>query len=110
MEWVEIPAIYLQVQEKVQLVRLAEVSFCLVYHQGEWFAFSKKCPHAGAPLVDGWCEDGFVVCPYHRQKFNLHSGKGLVGQGNYITVYPLRFENGIGFVGLKKRFCKRVFG
>jgi phenylpropionate dioxygenase-like ring-hydroxylating dioxygenase large terminal subunit len=36
-------------------------------------ALPNACPHMGAMLSEGWCEDGKVVCPYHALAFD---GKG----------------------------------
>jgi phenylpropionate dioxygenase-like ring-hydroxylating dioxygenase large terminal subunit len=33
-------------------------------------ALPNACPHMGAMLSEGWCEDGKVVCPYHALAFD----------------------------------------
>ncbi|MFZ4861820.1 Rieske (2Fe-2S) protein [Sphingobacterium sp. Mn56C] len=108
MAWIEIPSEYLNEKGKVQLVELPEGSFCLVYDKDKWVAFSKKCPHAGAPLVAGWCEAGDIVCAYHRHRFSLATGRGAAGQGNYISLYPLRWEGDTLYIALKDSFFKRL--
>lgn len=108
MNWVEIPSRYLS-KGQIQRVVLPGKTFCLVYWEGAYIAFSRKCPHAGAPLDQGWIEDGHVVCAYHRQRFDLHTGKGDIGQGNFITIYPTKEENGKWYIGIKKAFWERLF-
>lgn len=109
MKWVEIPEKFLN-QDTIQLVKLPEKSFCLVLYEGRFVAFSRKCPHAGAPLEQGWCEGDHIVCAYHRQQFDLRTGKGKVGQGNYIEIYPTKYEGGKWYIGVKPPFWKKLFG
>ncbi|MBE8720932.1 Rieske (2Fe-2S) protein [Sphingobacterium pedocola] len=110
MKWIEIPRHYLSKTSEIRLVELPEKSFCLVWNEDQWVAFSKKCPHAGASLENGWCEGKEVVCPYHRHRFNLIDGRGAIGQGNYIQIYPLKEVDDILYVGLKENIWSRIFG
>lgn len=109
MAWVEIPAKYLKIKEGIRRAEVPGLSFCLVYYCERWIAFSKKCPHAGAPLEQGWLENGYIVCPYHRQQFDLETGSGAIGQGNFITIYPTEEINGRWNIQIKKSFFKRLF-
>lgn len=92
MPWYEIPPKYMSIHSSVQLIDIEGKSFCLVYTHDEWIAFSKTCPHAGAALVNGWCEDGHIICPFHRHSFDLKTGRGKLGQHNYIKIYPTKME------------------
>lgn len=38
-------------------------------------AMTRRCPHQGGDLANGWIEDGNVVCPWHSLPFDPHSGK-----------------------------------
>lgn len=109
MSWHEIPPAYLKNKAHIQLLNIAGKSFCLSYHQGQWVAFSAKCPHAGASLAGGWCEQGQVVCPFHRHSFDLKTGRGSIGQHNYITIYTLRFEEDKCSIFFKSSFWSRLF-
>lgn len=82
---------------------------CVIVQDGDVIVTSRRCPHAGADLSQGWCEGGKLVCPFHRHKFDLQTGKGDQGQGNYINVYPTKFENDCWYVGLPKSWWSRVF-
>jgi nitrite reductase/ring-hydroxylating ferredoxin subunit len=44
---------------------------------GALTACDDLCPHAGAPLSDGWIEDGCVVCPWHGARFDIATGEAL---------------------------------
>lgn len=59
-----------------------------------WFAMDDVCPHAQAPLSDGWIEDGCVVCPWHGAKFGLQSGAAMSPPATSgVRVFRLRVEN-----------------
>jgi len=83
---------------------------CLINHENKYFATSAKCPHAGADLSFGWCDNEHIICPYHRHAFSLATGRGAEGQGNYITVYPLEKQNGKWFIGIQSTFIQKLFG
>lgn len=108
MKWVEIPSKYLR-HEGIHVVRLPEKTFCLTWYKDQYVAFSRKCPHAGAPMEQGWVEGHQLVCAYHRQRFDLKTGKGEVGQGNFIHIYPTKELDGKWCVGLKKTFWQKLF-
>jgi 3-phenylpropionate/trans-cinnamate dioxygenase ferredoxin subunit len=90
-------------------VRRVDVSgrkLCIVKTGADIFAVQNKCPHAGADLSSGWCSHGNIVCPYHRHEFDLTTGRGKAGQGNYINTYPVeRRSDGI-YVGLENSWWK----
>lgn len=109
MAWIEIPEKYLMKNNGIQKVSVTGLTFCLVFNEDRWIAFSRKCPHAGAPLDQGWCDDGMIVCPYHRQRFDLTTGKGAEGQGNYITIYPVAYIEGKWCIQVKPTFMQRLF-
>ncbi len=77
----------------------------------KYYAVQRSCPHAGADLSGGWCKEGKLICPYHRYSYNLETGKGSEGQGDYIDTFPVEVrEDGI-YIGLpeSRNFFKRLF-
>ena len=38
-----------------------------------------NCPHAGAPLEDGYVLEGLIVCAWHRSTFRLQDGRCIHG-------------------------------
>jgi 3-phenylpropionate/trans-cinnamate dioxygenase ferredoxin subunit len=75
---------------------------CLIRQRDTYYALDNKCPHAGASLGQGWCEENYLVCPIHRFKYDINTGKGAVGQGDFINTYPVKLENNKLWIGLKK--------
>ncbi|GAB2689086.1 nitrite reductase small subunit NirD [Mucilaginibacter koreensis] len=81
-------------------IRAGKSNLCLIKCEEQLVATQLKCPHAGAWLSNGWCKDGKLVCPLHRYSYDLQSGRGSAGQGDYIEVYPVKVENGRVFVNV----------
>lgn len=38
---------------------------------GEFYAISDTCPHAGGPLSEGWVDGTEVTCPWHGWTFDV---------------------------------------
>jgi 3-phenylpropionate/trans-cinnamate dioxygenase ferredoxin subunit len=94
----------------IQLITIEGKKICLVKYNNKYFATTSKCPHAGADISQGWCENGYLVCPFHRYKYNLETGRGITGQGDYIEKYPVKVNANQLFIGVKQKWWKRVFG
>lgn len=75
-------------------------NICLVGYEGELFALSAFCPHAGGDLSDGWCRNGKLICPLHRYSYDIHTGKGSEGQNDFINTYPLEIKDDGVYVGV----------
>lgn len=57
---------------------------------GGYYALDNRCPHEGYPLSEG-SSDGdscVLTCNWHNWKFDLKTGKCLVG-GDNVKTYPL---------------------
>ncbi len=108
LEWHVIPTLPSSDVE-IKKIKVAGKAICLVRTKGKWLAVGSRCPHAGADLSQGWCEGNKIVCPFHRHKFDLQTGKGDVGQGNFINTYPLKEENGHLYVAIRKPWWKTLF-
>ncbi|WP_460072974.1 Rieske (2Fe-2S) protein [Streptomyces sp. YKOK-I1] len=53
-----------------------------------------RCPHAGAPMGDGWLQDGQVVCPWHRYRFSPSDGTCLSNSQYTLVTYPTYVVDG----------------
>jgi nitrite reductase/ring-hydroxylating ferredoxin subunit len=75
---------------------------CLGKHDGKLFAFTQKCPHAGAMLSDGFIDAlGNVVCPLHRYRFTLKNGYNCSGEGYYMKTWKVEQQEEGVFVEMK---------
>jgi len=72
---------------------------CLLKRGPEIFAFTALCPHAGAPLCDGWTDSsGKVVCPLHKYRFDPKTGRNVTGEGYSLFRYATRVTDGYVWV------------
>ena len=59
-------------------------------------AIDNRCPHEGYPLSQGSVDERCVLtCNWHNWKFELASGKNLLG-GDDVRVYPTQIREGEG--------------
>lgn len=66
-----------------------ETEILLVHtEEGTLHAVEPKCPHAGAPLVEGAVCNGRLICPWHMGTFAL-AGEALP-EGTVLEPPPLR--------------------
>jgi len=100
MKWYKIPDIKKTDQPFIKKIKIANKSICLVGYEGELFALSAICPHAGEDLSRGWCAEGKLVCPVHRFSFNLHTGRGSEGQNDYVETYPVEIRGDDIYIGI----------
>lgn len=76
---------------------------CIARYKDLLYACAAKCPHAAAPLVNGYVNvQGDIVCPVHRYKFNLQSGKNTTGEGYHLRTYPVEEREDGWYVGIEK--------
>lgn len=56
-----------------------------VFRDGESIhALLGRCPHANGVMADGWIEDGEAVCPAHRWRFKLTTGRCTTVRGESL--------------------------
>jgi len=85
---------------------LAEVqvngkTICIALKDNKLQGCAQKCPHASAPLVDGYVDAaGNIVCPLHRYKFSLQNGRNVSGEGYFLKLFPVETRADGIFVGI----------
>lgn len=93
----------------VKSIKVDGKKLCLIRNEHELYAIQNDCPHAGGSLSGGWCKNGHIVCPIHRWEYDLKTGRGAEGQGDYINKFPLEIRADGLYVGLKVSFWNRFF-
>jgi nitrite reductase/ring-hydroxylating ferredoxin subunit len=64
----------------------------LIAAEDRVLAIANRCPHEGYPLSEGTLGPGCVLtCDWHNWKFDLESGKTLVGR-DPVRTYPVRLD------------------
>jgi nitrite reductase/ring-hydroxylating ferredoxin subunit len=75
-----------------RLVRLAGKQVLLIAHGEGVFAIANRCPHEGYPLSEGTLGESCVItCNWHNWKFDLASGRALIGF-DPVRTYPVSFR------------------
>ena len=66
-----------------------------VGNNGDYFAVSRRCRHLRADLADGSIDaDGCLVCPWHRSKYDVRTGRMTRGpQGVFAKIPGLDAAN-----------------
>lgn len=93
----------------VRMVLANGKKICLIKIDDKFHAIQNTCPHAGGILSGGWCKQGNIVCPIHRYEYNLTTGRGAEGQGDYIDIYPTDLKEDGLYIGFKESLWKRFF-
>lgn len=88
----------------VSVVEVNGKKICIGKFKETIFAFAYKCPHAGGILADGFIDAlGNIVCPLHRYKYDMSTGRNVSGEGYYLNHWPAeQRDNGI-FVGIEDK-------
>jgi 3-phenylpropionate/trans-cinnamate dioxygenase ferredoxin subunit len=80
-------------QNNIGVVQANGKKICIGKHHNQVFAFAYKCPHAGGLLAEGNIDAmGNVVCPLHRYKYNLQTGRNVSGEGYYLKHWPVEIR------------------
>lgn len=58
--------------------------------EGTLFACTNRCPHAGAPLQNGFLNGTVVTCPWHGWRFDLAAGPDAPKDG--VIRFPVTIE------------------
>jgi nitrite reductase (NADH) small subunit len=61
---------------------------------GQFHVLLGRCPHANGPLGRGWIEDGEAVCPLHRWRFKLATGRCTTVRGMSVHKFPCEVRDG----------------
>lgn len=74
---------------EVRSVSCGSRPVCVLRTNGRLAALADACPHQGAPLGDGWVEEGLLICPRHAWAFDPFSGTLSGGTTPEIETYPV---------------------
>ncbi len=84
-------------------IEIANKKICVVIHNDILYACAAKCPHASGKMTDGYVDAvGNIVCPLHRYKFNLKTGRNVSGEGYFLKTYAIEVRNEGVFVGFEQ--------
>ncbi|WP_207426307.1 Rieske 2Fe-2S domain-containing protein [Pedobacter sp. SYSU D00535] len=109
--WVKVAEVPDDQEDFIRVVKVEGRQLLLVCHAGSFTVTQSICPHAGAHLSGGWCKNGKLVCPYHRYEYDLQTGRGAAGQGDYIEIYTTEQRSDGIYVRVPSRqtFFQKLF-
>lgn len=84
--------------KEVAPLRVNNKAVLLVSHEEQYFLVKNRCPHQGITLENASCEDGYIVCPWHRYAFSLETGRGA---GLYLEKYPVELREDGYYAGFE---------
>lgn len=67
-------------------------------HEEGVFALLGRCPHANGPMSLGWIEEGEAVCPLHRWRFKLATGRCTTVRGESLHRFDCEVRDGVIWV------------
>lgn len=96
-----------EAQEQVLLnkavtVLIEDQKICLARNLKGFFAVSDICPHLGASLSKGVCNNFMeIVCPWHNYRFDLISGSENTQTRQYkVETFPIKLDSSGLFIGI----------
>jgi nitrite reductase/ring-hydroxylating ferredoxin subunit len=75
-------------------VFVSGVPLAIYRDKGQFHALLGRCPHSGGPLGRGWVEEGEAVCPLHRWRFQLATGRCMTVRGMSVHRFPCEVREG----------------
>lgn len=85
-------------------IEVAGKTLCIALQNNkQLLACSQKCPHAGGILANGYVDAlGNIVCPLHRYKYSLNTGRNISGEGYFLKTYPIEIREDGVFAGFEQ--------
>lgn len=88
-------------ENKLTEISIAGRTIGLLKRADNIYAFAAKCPHAGAPLCEGWLDAmGRIICPDHKYRFDPANGRNTSGEGYKLFTYSVEIREGELFIGV----------
>jgi nitrite reductase/ring-hydroxylating ferredoxin subunit len=114
LNWIKIAepfeAEHLLKEADAKTIKIEGKRYCIAKFEGTYYAMQNNCPHAGASLGEGWCDkQGNIICPVHRIKFDIKTGKNPTGEGYYLKTYPIKNNEQGLFIGFPQKKWWQIF-
>ena len=90
-----------QVKERYAIsVTVKNKEIAIFRHLGKLYALRDSCQHQGAPISNGYVDEGFAVCPHHGWKFKLEDGHFSHNELIKLPTFTVKEEEGIIYLSL----------
>lgn len=88
----------------VMPVEVDGIQLLLVHASDEFYAVGALCPGSMLPLSNGRLEGTSLICGWHGERFDLHTGacldRGDTRQSDRLAVYPVAVQEGAVLVAV----------
>ena len=79
-------------EDRALVVEIGTRQIALLRDGSEVRAISATCPHYAGPLALGEVRHGEIVCPWHRFRFDLATGRSMTNPDLCAPTYEVRLE------------------
>lgn len=86
------------VEGRAKAVEIDGLRIAIFRHEGNFHALLGRCPHANGPMAMGWIEEGEAVCPLHRWRFKLSTGRCTTMRGESLHRFDCEVRDGVIWV------------
>jgi nitrite reductase/ring-hydroxylating ferredoxin subunit len=86
------------VEGRAKGVEIDGLRIAVFRHEEGVFALLGRCPHANGPMSLGWIEEGEAVCPLHRWRFKLATGRCTTVRGESLHRFDCEVRDGVIWV------------
>lgn len=97
-------------KDYIKTIEVNGKQLCIINNDDEIIATQSFCPHAGGHFSGGWCKNGHLICPIHRYAYDLKTGRGAEGQGDYINIYQTEIKEDGLYVGFEESWWSKFWG
>ena len=77
---------------EIKEVILAGQAVVIANVDDQFFAVSGTCPHAGAPLAEGFLRGTVLTCPYHGWTFDVVNGACQTNPDSKLSTFEVCIE------------------
>ena len=85
---------------RARAVEVDGLRIAVYRHEGLPYALLGRCPHANGPMGSGWVEEGEAVCPLHRWRFKLATGRCTTARGESLHPFACEVRDGAVWVAV----------
>jgi 3-phenylpropionate/trans-cinnamate dioxygenase ferredoxin subunit len=104
IKWYKVGEVGELKEQCISLAELPDRKILVSLVQGTYYAYAHKCPHASGHFANGYITANTeVVCPLHKYKFDLKTGRCNSSDGYFLKTFPTRVSDQGIFVGIEQK-------
>ncbi|MBN8837702.1 MAG: Rieske 2Fe-2S domain-containing protein [Sphingobacteriia bacterium] len=103
-KWYKVEEVIYWQPNNMCIVSVNGKTLTLARQNNTFFAFAHKCPHASGIMAQGFLDAaGNVVCPLHRYRFHMQTGRNVSGEGYFLKTYPVETKDDGIYIGMEEQ-------